>query len=169
MLTQSQIPDNANNNLVEKIEDDVLNTIAYTHNGQRLSPKEDRFITLYIKYSDATLAAKEAGYTVRPTIKNVEAQYVKRGKELLAKDYIRDEISARMEEFRDSQIADAKEVLMYLTKVMRGEEKDQFGLEASLSERTNAAKELNRRLKEMEDTVTNNGTSKEVHLVLRRE
>lgn len=169
MRTESQIPDNAKENLSEKIEDEVLNSITYTRNGQRLSPKEDRFITLYIKYSDATQAAKEAGYTVRPTIKNIEAQYVKRGKELLARDYIRDEISARMEEFRDSQIADAKEVMMYLTKVMRGEEKDQFGLEASLSERTSAAKELNRRLKEIEDTTTNGGTSKEVHLVLRRE
>jgi len=170
MIGDAQVPDFASNNLAEKIKDDMLYNTLSTRNGQRLSPKEDKFITLYIKYADATQAAKEAGYTVRPTIKNVEAQYVKRGKELLSKDYIRDEISARLEEFRNAQIADTKEVLMYLTKVMRGEEKDQFGLDASLQERTSAAKELNRRLKEMEDAVSGNGSAgKEVHLVLRRE
>lgn len=167
-LGDTQIPDFANERLAEKIENDVLNTTLTTHNGQRLSPKEDRFISLYIKYADATQAAREAGYTVRPTIKNIEAQYVKRGKELLARDYIRDEISARMEDFRNAQIADTKEVLMYLTKVMRGEEKDQFGLDASLQERTSAAKELNRRLHEIE-SATQSGGGKEVHLVLRRE
>ena len=34
----------------------------------------------------------------------------------------------------------------YLTSVMRGEKKDQFDLDASLSERTKAASELARRL-----------------------
>lgn len=170
MIGDSKVPDYARDDLAEKIKDDMINTTLTTRNGQRLSPKEDRFITLYIKYADATQAAREAGYTVRPTIKNVDAQYVKRGKELLSRDYIRDEISARMEEFRNAQIADTKEVLIYLTGVMRGEVKDQFGLDASLQERTNAAKELNRRLKEMEDIANGtNGGGKEVHLVLRRE
>ena len=166
--SEALIPDFANDNLAEKIRDDLAVNSLVTRNGQRLSPKEDRFITLYIKYADATQAAKEAGYTVRSTIKNVDAQYVKKGRELLSKDYIRDEISARMDDFRNAQIADTQEVLMYLTKVMRGEEKDQFGLEASLAERTSAAKELNRRLHEIE-SVTEGSSGKEVHLVLRRE
>ena len=42
-------------------------------------------------------------------------------------------------------IASAEEVMDYFTKVMRGEIKDQFGLEAPLSERTRAAQELARR------------------------
>lgn len=164
-LGEAQIPDNAS----EKIREEIMTTSLVTHNGLRLSPKEDRFITLYIKYADATQAAKEAGYTVRKERKNVDAQYVSIGKKILSRDYIKDEIAARMEEFRNAQIADTKEVLMYLTKVMRGEEKDQFGLDASLAERTSAAKELNRRLKEMEDATSTGGAGKEVHLVLRRE
>ena len=148
---------------------ELVNTTSLTtHNGQRLSPKEDRFITLYIKYADGTQAAKEAGYSIREGIKNKEAAYTKKGYELLAKDYIKDEISYRMEEYRDAQIADTKEVLMYLTRVMRGEEKDQFGLDVSISDRTSAAKELNRRIQEIEAN-TDRAGSKEVHLVLRRE
>lgn len=163
-MNDAQVPDIAN----EDMRDDILSTTLVTHNGQRLSPKEDRFISLYIKYADATQAAKEAGYTVRAEIKNKEAQYVKIGKKQLTKDYIRDEIAYRSEEFRNAQIADTNEVLMYLTKVMRGEIKDQFGLDAPLAERTSAAKELNRRLHEIE-SATESGNSKEVHLILRRE
>lgn len=163
-MNEAQVPDIAN----EDLRDDIVTTALVTHNGQRLSPKEDRFISLYIKYADATQAAMEAGYTVRAEIKNKEAQYIKKGKQLLAKDYIKDEIAYRSEEFRNAQIADTNEVLMYLTRVMRGEEKDQFGLDAPLAERTSAAKELNRRLHEIE-TATEGGAGKEVHLVLRRE
>lgn len=163
-MNEAQVPDIAN----EDMQDDIMSTTLITHNGQRLSPKEDRFISLYIKYADATQAAKEAGYTVRAEIKNKDAQYVKIGKKLLARDYVKDEIAYRSEEFRNAQIADTNEILMYLTNVMRGNIKDQFNLEASLAERTSAAKELNRRLHELE-TATESGAGKEVHLVLRRE
>ena len=147
--------------------DIVETTSLTTHNGQRLSPKEDRFITLYIKYADGPQAAKEAGYSIRETIKNKDAQYAKKSRELLAKDYIKDEIAYRSEAIRDAQIADTKEVLMYLTKVMRGEEKDQFGLDVSIADRTNAAKELNRRLHELE-AASDTEAKTEVHLVLER-
>lgn len=163
-MNEAQVPDFAK----ENVRDEIMTTSLVTNNGQRLSPKEDKFITLYLKYSDATQAAKEAGYTVRAERKNVEAQYARIGKRILSRDYIKDEIAYRMETFRDANIADTKEVLMYLTKVMRGEEKDQFGLDASLAERTSAAKELNRRLHEIEQS-TERGGGKEVHLVLRRE
>lgn len=160
----SQIPDG----VLETVEDDIATTCLVTHNGQKLSPKEDRFISLYIKYADPLQAAREAGYSIRETVKNKDAQYMKRGRQLLAKDYIQDEIAYRMESIRDAQIADSKEVLMYLTRVMRGEEKDQFGLDVSVADRTNAAKELNRRMHEIE-SATNREGGREVHLVLRRE
>lgn len=47
-----------------------------------------------------------------------------------------------MEELEQESIASQTEVLQYLTRVMRGEEKDQFGLEASLKDRTDCAKLL---------------------------
>jgi len=47
-----------------------------------------------------------------------------------------------LEELESIEIASASEVLMYLTRVMRGQEKDAFGLEPSLEERTKAAERL---------------------------
>jgi phage terminase small subunit len=163
-MNEAQVPDIANENL----RDDIITTTLTTYNGQRLSPKEDRFISLFIKYGDATKAAEEAGYTIRAERKNKELQYAKKGKELLSKDYIKDEIAHRSEVIRTRDIADATEVMIYLSKVMRGEIKDQFGMDAPLSERTAAAKELNRRFGELEKA-TDNGAGREVHLVLRRE
>lgn len=162
-MNEAQVPDVAGGNTLEKIR----TTCLVTHDGTRLSPKEDKFISLYIKYSDHIRAAEEAGYLIRAERKNKQLAYARKGKELLSKDYIKAEIAARMKEIDKANIADAQEVLAYLTRVMRGEEKDQFGLDASLAERTSAAKELNRRLKEMEDGEASGG--REVHLVLRRE
>ena len=48
-------------------------------------------------------------------------------------------------EIEDARIADVAEVMRFLTSVMRGEVKDQFDLDAPLSERTNAAKEILKR------------------------
>ena len=50
-----------------------------------------------------------------------------------------------MEEVRKDTIATADEVMQYFTNVMRGEVKDQFGLDAPLTERTRAAQEIARR------------------------
>lgn len=158
----TQLPD-----VITPATTDILTTTSRTHNGQRLSPKEDRFISLYIKLADAAEAAEQAGYTVRAGVKNVPAQYRKRGNELLSKDYIRDEINYRMQEFRNAQIADTQEVMAYLTSVMRGEEKDQFGLDVSISDRTAAAKELNRRIHEIESATQTEG-GKELRIVLER-
>ncbi len=138
-----------------------------THNGQALSPKEDAFIQLYIQHADPMKAAKEAGYTVREGVKNKDAQWRRRGLQLLAKDYIKDELAWRMKKFKNACIADTDEILMYLTNVMRGTEKDQFGLDVSIADRTNAAKELNRRLHELE-AASDTEAKTEVHLVLER-
>ena len=138
-----------------------------TANGQVLSPKEDKFVTFYIETSDPAKAAMEAGYSIRETIKDKEAAYLKKARKLLSKDYIQNEISARLDILKSKHIADTEEVLMYLTRVMRGEEKDQFGLDVSIQDRTAAAKELNRRMHEIEHSARREG-AKEVHVVLER-
>ena len=51
-----------------------------------------------------------------------------------------------MDQIKKETIADADEIMQYLTRVMRNQEKDQFNLDAPLAERTNAAKELARRV-----------------------
>lgn len=156
--------------VINKATEELRSVALVTHNGQQLSPKEDKFISLYLSLADAAAAARQAGYTIRATVKNEEMAYKKRGQEILSRDYIQDEIRYRMEVFNDKEIADAKEVLRYLTRVMRNEEKDQFGLEAPLSERTAAAKELNRRLRELEQATMQQavGGGKEIRLVLER-
>ena len=45
----------------------------------------------------------------------------------------------------DEAIADIKEVMKFYSSVMRGEVKDQFGLDASLQDRVAAGKELAKR------------------------
>ena len=158
-MRQNEVPD---------VNYDKLKSVAVrTHNGQRLSPKEDKFITLYIKYADPMLAAKEAGYSVKDTFKDKERQWRRRGNNLLKKDHIQNEIAYRLDQFKSEKIADTDEILMYLTSVMRGEEKDQFGMDVSISDRTAAAKELSRRQHELESAARTEG-AKEIHLVLER-
>jgi len=54
--------------------------------------------------------------------------------------------SKLLQEKEDAEIATADEVLKYFTGVMRGNIKDQFNLDASLQDRTEAAKQLSKRM-----------------------
>lgn len=104
---------------------------------KKLTPKQKAFCDYYIETGNATEAAIKAGYSEK-TAKVT-------GYENLTKPYLKAYIDERMKELESSRIADAREVLEYLTKVMRGEEKDQFGLDASLQDRTRAAELLGKR------------------------
>ena len=114
-----------------------------THTKHALTFREARFIDAYMKYADGEKAVEEAGYTCK--------NKAGKAKNLLSKDYIIDEIGYRNEIYASQLIADRDEVMQYFTAVMRGEIKDQFNLDAPLSERTNAAKELARRLIDVPD------------------
>ena len=101
----------------------------------KLTEKQKRFIDFYIEFADAKKAAIEAGYS-KKTAKQI-------GSENLAKlDYF---IKSKLQEKESQRIASQDEVLQYLTSVMRGEEKDQFGLDASLQDRTKCAELLGKR------------------------
>lgn len=117
--------------------------VFYTHGGSQITLKEFKFINEFIKSGDLVASVQAAGYT---TQKNDAQSYQTVGRRLLAKPYIYEEMMYRIEEINKAAVADAGEVMEYFTKVMRGEEKDQFGLDAPLSERTSAAKELAKRL-----------------------
>jgi len=112
-----------------------------TESGHKISVKEHKFVNSYMINGDPAIAAKDAGY-----IPKGQSTYSSVGKRLLRKPYIYDEILFRIEEMNKHSIADEQEVMRYFTAVMRGEEKDQFGLDAPLSERTSAAKELAKRI-----------------------
>lgn len=100
-----------------------------------LTEKQKRFIDFYIEYADAKKAAVEAGYSEK-TAKQI-------GYENLTK--LDQFIKYRLEQKQSERIASQNEVLEYLTRVMRGEEKDQFDFDASLQERTKAAELLGKR------------------------
>jgi phage terminase small subunit len=101
----------------------------------KLTEKQKRFIDYYVETANATESAKRAGYSSK-TAKNIGAE------NLTKLNYF---IQERLQQLKDNRIASQEEVLQYLTKVMRGEEKDQFGLDASLQDRTKCAELLGKR------------------------
>lgn len=113
--------------------------ILSTHNGHRLTVNESIFIDEYLKTGNAT----QSYLTAYPNGSKQNATY--NGARVLRLDHIKDEINYRMQKLEEESIADAKEILRYFTSVMRGQIKDQFGLDAPLGERTKRAMELAKR------------------------
>lgn len=103
-----------------------------------LSEREFNCIEIYLKCGNKTQAGIEAGFN--PKTACTQAARVINGPK--GKKYL----AERMKQIDDEKIASANEVMEYLTRVMRGEEKDQFDLEVPISERTKAAQELAKRL-----------------------
>lgn len=136
-------------------------TTYATFDGHRLTPKEAKFIDIYLATTNQRQAVIEAGYTTK-----APGQY---GQQLLGKSYIRDEIDHRLKLLEEASIADATEILQYFTAVMRGEEKDQFGLDAPLGERTKAAQELAKRKIDMPNRVHGEEHNAEIKISLNWE
>ena len=105
---------------------------------EKLTLKQRRFCEEYLKSGNATEAAKKAGYSLKT------APFI--GAENLKKPQISAYIERRMGEQEAAVVADANEVLQFYSAVMRGEVKDQFGMDASLSDRLKAADSLAKRL-----------------------
>lgn len=102
-----------------------------------LNKRQKLFVNYYLKSWNATEAAKLAGYS--------EKTAASIGYENLRKPEIKAYIHERTHA-RDSQIvADADEVMAFLTSVMRGEVKDQFGLDPTLADRLKACADLMKR------------------------
>ena len=102
-----------------------------------LTPKQKAFADYYIECGNATKAAKRAGYSAKTAAKI--------GSENLQKLDISEYIARRTQAQNEARVASADEVLQFFSSVMRGEVKDQFGLDAALSDRLNAGKELMKR------------------------
>ena len=111
--------------------------------NKKLTPKQKAFADYYIELGNATEAARRAGYK-KPNVQ---------GSQNLEKLSIKSYIDERINVLDEKRIAKGEEVLEYLTKVMRGEEKDQFGLDASLQDRTKAAELLGKRYRLFVDKV----------------
>ena len=126
-----------------------------------LSPKEQAFVNYYIECNSGTEAAKRAGYA--PKSANVTAS------KLLTKPNVAFHIEKIREEMRRDSIATGAEVMEYFTKVMRGEERDQFDLDIPIGERTRAAMELAKRTTDIENRQKGVADNKvEIHIDWKR-
>lgn len=106
----------------------------------KITIKQQKFADIYIETGNATQSYIDAGYKASKR-EVAEAN----ARKLLANYSVQKYIEDRMQELQQNSIASQEEVLQYLTKVMRGEEKDQFGLDASLQDRTKCAELLGKR------------------------
>lgn len=104
----------------------------------KLTQKQKVFCEEYIKTSNASDAARKAGYSPKT------APFI--GAENLKKPQIAAYIKSRLDEQDAALVADANEVLRFYSAVMRGEVRDQFGLDPSLADRIKAADSLAKRL-----------------------
>lgn len=112
-----------------------------------LTQKQKKFVDYLIKLGRdrATEAAKLAGYSEKSARQSGYANMQKAS----VKAYIEERLKTAAEpreraEAERKLVADGDEVLRFLSATMRGEVKDQFGLDAQLKDRLAAAKELQR-------------------------
>lgn len=104
-----------------------------------LTPKQKTFADEYIRNSgNATQAAIVAGYS-KKSAKSIAT-------ENLSKPAIIAYIAERQKEIESSRICDLKEIQEFRSRVMRGEEKDAFGLDIGAGDRLKAANDLEKAL-----------------------
>lgn len=114
--------------------------------SQKLTSKEKKFCQYYVELGNGTEAIKKAGYTY----KNDNSAGV-RANQILRKNKIKEEIDRLMHKELKSSVMNAQEVMELYTSIARGEVKDQFGLEASLSDRIKAINEIAKRTVDVEN------------------
>lgn len=88
--------------------------------GMLVKEKQKRFCEEYLVDCNATQAAIRAGYSEK-TARAI-------GQRLLTNVDIKKYIDQQLQKLKNEKIADAQEVLEYLTSVMRGEQKEQVAL-----------------------------------------
>lgn len=102
-----------------------------------MTPRQKKFCEFYVQSGNATDAARKAGYSPKT------AEVI--GFENLRKPGIKAYIAEIVGDQDKKRVADAAEVLEFYSAVMRGEVKDQFGLDASLTDRLKAGDALMKR------------------------
>ena len=105
--------------------------------------QEMMFINAYMETGDAKKAYEAAGYTTKYSKAQVDR--------IMGYPNVAYEIKKRTYQLKRKSVATSEEVMQYFSDVMRGEIKDQLGLEAPLSERTRAAQEIAKRTIDIEN------------------
>ena len=117
------------------------NTIVDKEFG--LNKKQLDFCINYVELGDGAKAAVKAGYS--PVSARGKAS------SLLTKQNVQTKIQKLLEERNAPRIATGQQVMEFFTRVMNGEEKDQFGLDISAGDRLKAAQEIAKRTVDIEN------------------
>lgn len=104
----------------------------------KLTEKQKAFCDYYIELGNATEAATKAGYSEKT------ARFI--GAENLTKPNISEYIEERLKEIENQRIADAKEVMEYLTAVMRGEAEEEVVVVESTGDYTSEARKIKKQV-----------------------
>lgn len=106
--------------------------------GKELTPKWKAFADEYLTDLNGTRAYKAV-------YKNVKSDAAAAAASRLLKNVkVKAYIAERMKEIQTEKTADLEEVIRFFSSVMRGEVKDQFDLDATISDRLSAGRELMR-------------------------
>lgn len=111
-----------------------------------LTPTEQQFIANYIDCGNAAKALRDTGLELKNS-----TDYKRLAFDIIRQPNVQAQLQEILESIKLDTIATTQEILGYFTAVMRGEVKDQFGLDAPLSERTRAAQELAKRTIDLEN------------------
>lgn len=102
-----------------------------------MKEQHKRFADYYIELDNGTQAAIKAGYS-KKTAGAIASRLLK---DVNIKEYIKERLASK----ESDRVASQNEVLEFLTQVMRGEVKDQLGLETTVRDRKGAAELLGKR------------------------
>ena len=91
-----------------------------TENHKPLNQRQQVFVDEYLKTGNYSAAARAAGYTS----KNVRNQ----AWQLMQNPVVAEAIKRRLEEVKTERTADLQETLEFVTKVLRGETKDEIAI-----------------------------------------
>lgn len=106
---------------------------------KELTPKQKAFCDEYLIDLNGARAYKK----IYKNIKN-DATARANASRMLTKANIKAYIAERMKEIQNEKTADLEEVIRFFSSVMRGEVKDRFDLDATISDRLSAGRELMR-------------------------
>lgn len=107
--------------------------------GKELTPKQKAFADEYLTDLNGTRAYKAVYKNVKS-----DATASTNAWRLLRNAKVKEYITDRMKKIQSEKTADLEEVIRFFSSVMRGEVKDQFDLDATISDRLSAGRELMR-------------------------
>lgn len=146
--TKNTIITNQQSKLIEAYMQTANYKEAFDLSGMKLSQKQlNRIQEVKQECINNGMSESAIQQRVEKTVKEMKTQtaYFE-----LAKNRVKAELARRVRLRRKEDMATSDEIMYYFTQVMRGEIKDQFGLDAPLSERTRAAIELAKRTVDLE-------------------